>query len=127
MSAGYENAAREAIPHAQIAFDPFHVVKLAGEAVDKVRREEWRAQGKSRSRRGRWVKGTRWALLKAPENRTEKQDVSLAEVQSANKPLYRAFLLNEPGRDVPIDVKGWETMTRDRRGEWRGPRGRCSA
>lgn len=70
MSAGYEKAVREAIPHAQIAFDPFHVVKLADDAVDKVRRAEWNAQGKSKSRRGRWVKGTRWALLKAPENRT---------------------------------------------------------
>jgi len=95
MSAGYEKAVREAIPHAQIASDPFHVVKLAGEAVDKVRREEWNAQGKSKSRRGRWVKGTRWALLKAPENRTTRQDVALAEVQSANKRLYRAFLLKE--------------------------------
>lgn len=100
MSAGYEKAVREAIPHAQIAFDPFHVVKLAGEAVDKVRREEWNAQGKSKTRRGRWVKGTRWALLKAPENRTARQDVALAEVQSANKRLYRAFLLKEQLREL---------------------------
>jgi transposase len=100
MSAGYEKAVREAIPHAQIAFDPFHVVKLAGEAVDKVRREEWNAQGKSKSRRGRWVKGTRWALLKAPENRTEGQDAALAEVQQANKRLYRAFLLKEQLREL---------------------------
>ena len=33
----------------------------------------------------------------------------------------------EPGRDVPIDVKGQSAMTRGRRGGWRGPRGRCSA
>jgi len=100
MSAGYEKAVREAIPHAQIAFDPFHVVKLAGEAVDKVRREEWNAQGKSKTGRGRWVKGTRWALLKAPENRTAKQDSALAEVQSANKRLFRAFLLKEQLREL---------------------------
>ncbi len=38
MSAGYEKAIRapEWLPHAQVCFDPFHVVKLAGEAVDKV-------------------------------------------------------------------------------------------
>jgi len=100
MSAGYEKAVREAIPHAQIAFDPFHVVKLAGEAVDKVRRAEWNEQGKSKTKRGRWVKGTRWALLKAPENRTERQDAALAEVQSANKRLYRAFLLKEQLREL---------------------------
>jgi transposase len=95
MSAGYENAVREAIPHAEVCFDPFHIVKLAGEAVDKVRREEWNAQGKSKTKGGRWVKGTRWALLKAPEKHTERQASLLAEVQSANKRLYRAFLLKE--------------------------------
>jgi len=100
MSAGYEKAIREAVPHAEIAFDPFHVTKLASEAVDKVRREEWNVRGKSKTRRGRWVKGTRWALLKAPENRTAKQDVALAEVQSANKRLYRAFLLKEQLREL---------------------------
>lgn len=80
MSAGYEKAVREAIPHAQIAFDPFHVVKLAGEAVDKVRRAEWNEKGKSKTRSGRWVKGTRWALLKAPERHSAKQKTLLAEV-----------------------------------------------
>lgn len=100
MSAGYEKAVREAIPHAEICFDPFHVVKLAGEAVDRVRRAEWSAQGKSKTKGGRWVKGTRWALLKAPENRTEGQDAALAEVQQANKRLYRAFLLKEQLREL---------------------------
>jgi len=95
MSAGYENAVREAIPHAEVCFDPFHVCQLASKAVDKVRRAEWNAQGKSKSKGGRWVKGTRWALLKAPEKHTERQASLLAEVQSANKRLYRAFLLKE--------------------------------
>jgi len=105
MSAGYEKAIREAVPDAQICFDPFHVVKLAGEAVDKVRRVEWNAQGKSKTKGGRWVKGTRWALLKAPENRTEGQDTALAEVQSANKRLYRAFLLKEQLRELYHQVE----------------------
>jgi transposase len=104
MSAGYEKAVRGAIPQAQIAFNPFHVVKLAGEAVDKVRRAEWNEKGKSKTGSARWVKGTRWALLKASENRTAKQDIALAEVQSANKRLYRAFLLKEELRALYHDV-----------------------
>lgn len=104
MSGGYEKAVREAVPQAQVCFDPFHVVKLAGEAVDKVRREEWNARGKSATKGGRWVKGTRWALLKAPENRTERQDLLLAEVQAANRRLYRAFLLKEELRALYCDV-----------------------
>ena len=47
MSAGYEKAIRESIPDAEIVFDPFHVVKLGGEAADKVRRDEYNKHGRS--------------------------------------------------------------------------------
>jgi len=40
MSGGYEKAIREHCPQAEIAFDPFHVVRLAQRAVDQVRRDE---------------------------------------------------------------------------------------
>ena len=53
-------------PQAEIAFDPFHVVKLANEAVHQVRR------GEARDRKGTAhaavLKGSRRALLRAPEN-----------------------------------------------------------
>ena len=44
---------------------------------------------------GRWVKGTRWSLLKAPEHQSIYQLATLAEVQAENRRLYRAFLLRE--------------------------------
>jgi transposase len=44
---------------------------------------------------GRWVKGTRWSLLKAPERQTVGQLATLGEVQTHNRRLYRAFLLRE--------------------------------
>src|SRR5205085_8587422 len=44
---------------------------------------------------GKWIKGTRWSLLKSPEKQTLDQLAKLGEVQQANKPLYRAFLLKE--------------------------------
>jgi transposase len=37
----------------------------------------------------------RWSLLKSPEKQTLDQLAKLDEVQQANKPLYRAFLLKE--------------------------------
>jgi transposase len=95
MSAGYENAVRAAVPDAEICFDPFHVVKLANEAVNEVRRAEWNARGKSKTATGKWLKGARWALLKAPERLTARQAAKLAEVQHANRGLYRAYLLKE--------------------------------
>jgi len=95
MSGGYEKAIRESLPDAEIAIDPFHVVRLAQRAVDQVRRDEWNAHERSHTKAGKWIKGTRWSLLKSPAKQTTGQLALLAEVQQANKALYRAFLLKE--------------------------------
>jgi transposase len=95
MSGGYQQAINASIPHADICFDPFHVVRLVQRAVDQVRRDEWNAHDRSHTRTGKWIKGTRWSLLKSPEKQTIDQLSKLGEVQQANKPLYRAFLLKE--------------------------------
>ena len=95
MSGGYEKAVRAALPDAALCFDPFHVVALAGRAVDDVRRTEWNAKGKSRTPEGKWLKNVRWALRKAPERLTDRQRTALAGVQQTNARLYRAYLLKE--------------------------------
>ena len=109
MSGGYEKAIRAALPDAQIAFDPFHVVALAGRAVDDVRRAEWNAKGKSRTPEGKWLKNVRFALRKAPEQLTDRQRVALAHIQHTNARLYRAYLLKEQLRalyhlDQPVQA-----------------------
>ena len=95
MSGEYERAIRAAVPRAEICFDPFHVCRLASRATDQVRRDEWNAHERSHTATGRWVKGTRWSLLKAPERQTLGQLATLGEVQQGNTRLYRAFLLRE--------------------------------
>lgn len=116
MTGGYEKAIRAALPDAQIAFDPFHVVALAGRAVDDVRRAEWNAKGKSRTSEGTWIKNVRWALRKAPESLTDRQRVALAQIQQTNARLYRAYLLKEQLRalyhlddpaQAPEHLKAW--------------------
>jgi transposase len=95
ISAGYERAIRapEGLPHAHVCFDPFHVVKLGGEALDKVRRDEYNRHGRSASGEGKWIKATRYSLLKDTAKQTVGQLLKLAEVVLTNKPLYRGFLL----------------------------------
>lgn len=95
MSAGYENAIRapEGVPHAQVCFDPFHVVHLGGKACDQVRRDQYNQHGRSSTSEGRWIKGTRYSLLKDTAKQTTKQLLKLAEVVLTNKRMYRAFLL----------------------------------
>jgi len=95
MSGEYQRAIREAVPQAEVCFDPFHVCRLGSRATDQVRRDEWNAHERSHTPAGRWVKGTRWSLLKAPERQTIGQLATLWEVQQANTRLYRAFLLRE--------------------------------
>jgi transposase len=93
MSAGYEKAICEAVPDAEVCFDPFHVVQLASKAADQVRRDEYNQHGRSASGEGKWIKGTRYSLLKDPAKQTAGQLLKLAEVVITNKRMYRAFLL----------------------------------
>ena len=47
------------------------------------------------------LKGTRYALWKNPENLTARQRSKLADVETLNRPLYRAYLLkNSCGRST---------------------------
>ena len=95
MSGGYEKAIRDNIPDAEVAFDPFHVIRLGQRAVDQVRRDEWNAHERSHTTTGKWIKNTRWSLLEAPDKQTVRQLAVLGEVQQANKAMFRAFLLKE--------------------------------
>ena len=64
-------------------------------ATDQVRRDEWNAHDRSHTPHGRWVKSTRWSLLKAPAHQSVRQLATLHQVSQVNQRLYRAFLLRE--------------------------------
>src|SRR5215212_1686310 len=88
-------------PNAVRCVDPFHVVALATDALDEIRREVWneaRKAGQTAVARG--LKGARFALWKNPENLTRRQRARLASVQQTNRRLYRAYLLKEQLRAI---------------------------
>jgi transposase len=92
---------RERCPQAVLCLDPFHVVKLATEALDQVRREVWNQARRGGDKAGaRWLKGARWALWKRPERLTERQQAKLSQIAKINERLYRAYLLKEQLRLV---------------------------
>jgi transposase len=73
--------------------DRFHIMAHFSKAIDQVRAEEARelkAKGHAPV-----LKNTRWLLLKRPENLTEKQELSLAELVRYNLRTVRAYLLKE--------------------------------
>lgn len=63
MSAAYAAAARRVLPQADVVHDRFHVSKLLGEAVDKVRRGE---NQQLLARGDQSLKGTRYVWLYHP-------------------------------------------------------------
>jgi hypothetical protein len=88
-------------PNATICLDPFHIVGWATAALDKVRREVWNRVRRAGLRdEAREIKDSRWALLKNPEDLTEKQSRKLAVIAQVNDPLYRAYLLKEQLRMI---------------------------
>ena len=97
MSGAYQKAVREALPNAKIAFDHFHIAKLANEALDTVRRDLARAADTPEERKG--VKDTRWPLLHREDNLPEKHKDIIATL-NPRTPLGRAYLLKECLLDI---------------------------
>lgn len=97
----------ERCPGATVCYDPFHLVKLATDALDDIRREVWNEARRAGQRQlAAELKGARFALWKNPGNLTERQQLKLARVQQLNQRLYRAYLLAQQLRQiyrVPLD------------------------
>ena len=91
----------ERLPDAVRCVDPFHVVQLATDALDEIRREVWNeARRSGEIAVARNLKGARYALWRNPENLTARQQAKLADVERLNRPLYRAYLLKEQLRKI---------------------------
>jgi len=91
----------ERCPQAVRCVDPFHVVQLASDALDDVRREVWNeARRQGNMELARDLKGARFAVWKNPENLTDRQQAKLATIQKTNAKLYRAYLLKEQLRQI---------------------------
>jgi transposase len=108
MSAAYRKGVAEHLPQAEVVFDPFHVMKLTGDAIDGVRRD-LRAQGAD-------VKGAMWALRGNWENLKQKQRELRLELCTRYKALGRAIALRESLQETwhwpdaasaALHLKGW--------------------
>lgn len=97
-------------PNAERVMDPFHVVSWMTDVLDEVRRQAWRrarnedkaakAAGRAAGDTAGAVKRGRFALLKNPEDLTQRQALDLGRIAREDKRLYRAYLLKERLRDV---------------------------
>jgi transposase len=73
--------------------DRFHIVAHMNKAIDEVRAKEARRMKSDGYEPV--LKGTRFCLLKRPENLSEHQEIKLAELVKYNLRTVRAYLLKE--------------------------------
>ena len=95
MAGGFLKAVREFLPEARLVLDRFHVVKLFNEKLTKLRRDLYREA--TDDLRKAVLKGTRWLMLKNPENLDDDRDEHqrLQDALSLNAPLATAYYLKE--------------------------------
>jgi transposase len=88
----FRNCVHNNIPSALVVFDKFHIMRHLGEALDEVRRMEYRRlKGNDRA----YIKGHRYTLLSSAENLSLDGRRALKKLLAANKRLNTAYLLKE--------------------------------
>ena len=100
MSPAYISAVLKHLPKATIVFDHFHVTKLFNDKLSDLRRDLYRETKENLHKEV--LKGTRWLLLKNPENLNpeKKEKERLAEALKLNEPLSCAYYLKEDLRQI---------------------------
>jgi len=92
MSKAYIAGVEKHLPNAEVTFDKFHIIQLANEALEEVRREEVRHQP--------LLKGSRWIWLKDESKWTKTQAELYQSLSSARLQTTRAWRLKESLREL---------------------------
>ena len=102
----YAKGVRQQFPAAQIVYDRYHLMVMAGEAVDEVRR--------SLQRQGAQLKGALWTLRGNPWNLDAEQLQTRTRLAQQYKPLGRALALRAALQDLyeATDSDGPELLRR---------------
>jgi transposase len=101
MAESIASAITDRCPNATRCVDPFHVIKLATDALDEIRREVWnQARHQGHAQEAKQLKGSRFALWMNPDKLNEKNQAKLAHIQQTNQPLYRAYLIAQQLRQI---------------------------
>lgn len=100
MSPAYFSAVSTHLPKAVIVFDHFHIIKLFNEKLSNLRRDLYREATDQLHKKV--LKGTRWLLLKNPENLDQSRDEAkrLKEALALNQPLATAYYMKDDLRQI---------------------------
>jgi transposase len=88
----FRNSTNKRAPQATILFDKFHILRHLGEALDKVRKQEY---AKLDGQKRKFIKGQKYVLLSHKENLQGAARKNLKILLAANKRLNTAYVLKE--------------------------------
>lgn len=92
MSRTYIGAIEDHCPNATLVLDRFHIAKALNDAVDEVRKEQWRLADPDERLT---LKGLRWLLFKHSSNRSKKDSRILNNLHKGNRRIHRAWVLKD--------------------------------
>lgn len=93
MSGAYRSALEENCPQVALVYDGFHLVARYGrEVIDRVRVDESKKQSETGRR---YIKGSRYLLLRNSENLSASQRERLHELLAANEVLHTVYVLKD--------------------------------
>jgi len=91
MHQAFIKGIKAAFPYAHLTFDRFHVMKMANEAVDQVRRQEAKDHPE--------LKRTRYCWLKNPSNLSSHQRERIQDLKCSNLQTAEAYRMKLPLQD----------------------------
>ena len=105
MSAAYAKGVALALPQAQISYDRFHVIAMANEAMDGVRRQEMRTQPQAvknalGDNERKLLKSLAWGMRRNPASWSGKQTNTMHWLQRSTLKSARAWRLKMALRAV---------------------------
>jgi len=92
MSKAYTSVIKRCLKTATLIIDRFHVVKALNEAMDEVRKDEWRKVEKSKKP---FFKGLRWLLFRHSSTRRKGQTKTIMKLKGGNNRIFRAWVLKD--------------------------------
>lgn len=92
MSRAYTEAIKHHCPNATLVIDRFHIVKALNEAVDEVRKQQWRELDTDGRKA---IKGLRWLLSMHSSNRSKGHTRFLNRLRNSNRRIHRAWVLKD--------------------------------
>jgi len=112
LSPAFIAAVLENLPDAVMVYDHFHIVKLFNDKLSLLRRTLFHQLTEKEDKK--LLKGTRWLLLKNPENLNADRDEPrrLQEALALNEPLAIAYYLKEDLRQL------WSFPTKEQAAEF---------